>query len=281
MWLVFSALSGAFYTGEGLLQRFLLRGKKDAWAFSFFYSLIGSLVSLPFMLSAPRLPHSAGPWLLAAAMGLVIVGHNLLVFKASHYLEPSVAGSLSKLRLVWIFILGIVFLGNSFSWAKLAGTLLTVAAGVVIIHRFKRPESAAGVSLILSATVLNASIIILSKYLLRSFNVASFTFFVSFLPAAIFNFVLMPQAPSRITKLFKAHARVILLACGLGAFANLALNQALSLHDATSVVVITEVFLVLVLVGEHALLKEKEQVWVKLVSVLLAVSGAILIQIRL
>jgi uncharacterized protein (UPF0303 family) len=34
------------------------------------------------------------------------------------------------------------------------------------------------------------------------------------------------------------------------------------------------------LIGEHVLLKEKEQLWVKLVSILLAIGGAILIQLR-
>jgi drug/metabolite transporter (DMT)-like permease len=280
MWLLFTALSGALYTGEGLLQRFLLRSQKDAWAFSFFYSLVGTVVSLPFMLSAPRLPSSPSVWLLALAVGALIVVHNLLIFKASNHLEVSLVGSLAKLRLAWIFILGIVFLGSPFSWAKLFGTILTMLAGIVIIHRFKRPDSLTGVSFVLSATIFNAAIIILSKYLLGSFNAVSLTFFATFLPATILNFILMPRAISRIKKLFRDDWRIVLLACGLGSLANLALNQALSLHDAASVVVISEVFLVLTLVGEHILLKEKEQLWVKIVSVLLAVGGAVLIQIR-
>ena len=50
------------------------------------------------------------------------------------------------------------------------------------------------------------------------------------------------------------------------------------LGDAASVVVITEAFLVLVLVGEHIVLKEKEQAWVKAAAVVLATVGAVLIQ---
>ena len=279
MWLIVSALAGLLYTGESLLQRHFLRKQKDAWAFSFFYSLVGTLVSFPFMLAAPVLPHTVGPWLGALLVGLLIVGNNLLFFKAANHIEASVINTLFKLKFVWIFALSILLLGTAFSWTKLGGVALTVAAGLVIMHRFKRPALNASVSWILLATVLNALIIIASKYLLDYFNASSLTFFASFLPALLLNALLMPRASARIRSMFTADWKVVFGICAIGAGANLALNQALSMHDATSVIIIGEVFLVLVLVGEHVFLKEKERVWIKLCSVALAIAGAILIQL--
>jgi drug/metabolite transporter (DMT)-like permease len=232
------------------------------------------------MLRAPVVPHGVGIWALAMLMGLLIVGSNLLMFKASNHLEASLIGTFSKLRLVWVFILGVVLLHAPFSWQELGGTVLAIAAGLVIMHNFKRPNSSAGISLVLWATLFTASIIILTKYLLGSFNVGSLTFFVTFFPAVIFNFIFMPHAAARIKKLFKEDWPVVLPACSFGTFANLALNQALSLHDASGVLVINEVFLILVLVGEHIFLKEKEYLWVKLLSVALAIAGAIIIEIH-
>lgn len=188
-------------------------------------------------------------------------------------------GALSKLRLVWILLLGIWLLNDQFSLEKLIGTLLVMSAGIVIVRHIKRPFSMSAVLLVLLSTVFGAAIIILTKYLLHDFNVASLTFFVTFLPAVIINYLIMPRANKRIKGLFKSDWKIVLAACGLGALANLALNQALSLHDATSVIVIGEAFLLLILVGEHILLKEKESGWVKLASVVLAVAGAILIQL--
>jgi drug/metabolite transporter (DMT)-like permease len=281
MWFILAALAGSLYTVQMLLQRSLLRGQKDAWAFSFFYSFVGTVITFPLMLSNPQVPSTLGPWLLALLIGALIVCHNLLIFKASHFLEASLVGALAKLRLVWIFVLGILFLGAVFSWSQLFGTLLVILAGLVIIHKFKRPKSMAGIVLVLLSTAFAALIIILTKYLLDSFNTVSLTFFATFLPAAVLNFILMPKASSRIKGLFKNDWRVVLLTCSVGTFANLALNQALSLQDASSVVIISEVFLVLVLAGEHLFLKEKEQLWVKLLSIVLAVAGAILIQVHL
>lgn len=279
MWLIFAVLAGGFFTASSLLQRSHLRKQKDVWTFAFFFSLIGSIISFPFMLSSPTLPAKPEPWILAGVAGLLIVGNNLLLFKASGLIEASLVNALMKLRLVWVFLLGILLLHNPFSWQKLCGTILTILAGWVILHNFKKPGSAAGTSLILAATLFNASIVILSKYLLGSFNAVSLTFFASFLPATIIIFILMPDAVNRIKKLFTDDWRIVFLACGLGTFANLSLNAALSLHDAASVLVINETFLVLVLVGEHVYLKEREQTWIKVLSVVLAISGAILIQI--
>jgi drug/metabolite transporter (DMT)-like permease len=114
---------------------------------------------------------------------------------------------------------------------------------------------------------------------LGSFNAVSLTFFASYLPATVFIFLSMRHAPSRIKKIFHEDWRTMFLACALGAFSNLALNAALSLSDATNVVVINEAFLVLVLVGEHIFLKEREYTWVKALSVALAITGAILIEV--
>jgi drug/metabolite transporter (DMT)-like permease len=80
MWLFFAILCGAFYTGESLLQRFHLRKQNDAWTFAFFYSLTGTIICFPFMLAAPKIPTSLHIWLLAALVGLLIVGNNLLLF---------------------------------------------------------------------------------------------------------------------------------------------------------------------------------------------------------
>ena len=147
------------------------------------------------------------------------------------------------------------------------------------MHRFKKPHSAAGIYFVLAATILNALLIIVSKYLLDYFNPVSLTFFVSFLLALVLNFILMPRAPARIKSMFRSDWKVVFGICAIGAVANLALNVALSLNDPTSVMVVSETFLVLVLAGEHILLQEKEQLWVKLGSIVLAIAGAILIQL--
>jgi drug/metabolite transporter (DMT)-like permease len=279
MWMLLTLLTGLFFTAEGLAKRYVLRAQTDVWAFSFFYSLVGTVITLPFIVLAPTVPTTPSAWTLTVFIGALIVANNWLLFKASAKLEASLVGSLHKLRLVWIYALGLVFLHETFSLTKFWGTLLTVVAGLVIIHGFRRPKSMQGAALAVAATFFNAAIIIVAKHMLGTLSVISLTFFGFFLVPLIINFICMPRAWQRITALRTAGLKGVLLACTLGALANLTLIGALSLNDATSTVVITEAFLILILVGEHVILKEKEYLWVKLVSVILAIGGAILIQL--
>ncbi len=276
MWIWYALLAGIFFTGQGLLTRHVLRGQQDAWAFSFFFSLIGAIVSFPFMLASPQVPHTWGPWLLAALVGLLLVVNNYLFFRASNYIEASLSGAVAKLKLVWVFILSVVVLQSPFSWLKLLGMLLTIAASVVIVRGIRRAGSFQGVAFALSSTIFTAVIVILYKQLFASFNVASMTFFAAFLFPAIFNFVLLPRAPRRISAIFRQQGKLVLLACFLGALANLALNAGLAKGEATSVLVVVEASLLVTLIGEHLVLKETEFALAKVTAVVLATVGAVL-----
>lgn len=273
-------LAGVLFTGESLAQRRLLKGQSDAWAFAFYYSLIGAAISLPVMLIDPELPQSLREWLLAVFIGALIVGNNVLLFRATAQLEVSFVGTLMKLRLVWVFLLGILFVQDDFSWQRLAGTTAVVLSGALVAHGVRRrQEPSSAVLLVLTATLFNAAIIVTSSYLLQSMNVVSFTFIATFLPALIFNYILMPNARTRVVSMYKTNRWNVLFVCGLGALSNFALNGALATGDAGQVIVMNEAVLIFVFFGEHLILKEKDHLGLKLVGIPLAVLGAALIQI--
>jgi drug/metabolite transporter (DMT)-like permease len=279
MWIFYALLSGLFSTGSSLISRHILKdGKNDVWAFSSFYSAIGCLVSLPFMLSHIKIATTLSPWLLMILVGVLIVIHNLLNFSSSKYIPPSISGSISKFRLVWILLLGIVLLQESSNVFKIVGTLLTVIAGIIVTQKMSKPKNMRGILYALLATIFNAIIIILYKLLFTSFNSQSLTFFIFFIPT-ILNIFIMPNSLKRIYMLTKSHFGMVLLSCVMGGVANLAMNQGLSLGEASKVLVVIESFLVITLLGEHIILKEKDHLISKIIGVLCATAGAILIRL--
>ncbi len=278
MWLIWALLSGLFYTASGLITRYVLKGNKDSWAFSFYFSFIGALISLPFILNQYQGGKSWQIWVLTFLVGILIVGHNWLNFKSSNYLETSVGGAILKLRLAWVLIFSIIFFQESFSWYKLAGTSLAVFAGIIIIRGIKRPNSVKGTLLAFSSTVVYAAVIMFYKILFKEFNAVTLTFFIFLIPSVL-NFIIMPKAIHRLEKIIRLNGKVVILACGLGGLANLAMNQGLSGAEATKVLVIIESFLVLALVGEHLWLKERTYLPVKIAAVIAATTGAILIRL--
>lgn len=279
MWVLFSLLAGSFYTGSELVKRYVLKQQYDAWAFSFFFSAVGAAVSLPFMALNPKAPvTSSWLWLTMLCVGGMIVLHNLLNFKSSNYVPASVSGTITKFRLGWIFILGILFSGEVVTYPKVLAVILSVAAGIVILKRFKMPHSLKGVLLSFAATFVYAIIITVVKHLLTTFSPQAITFFIFFIPA-ILNYILMPQAWAKITYIFQKSGKYVILASIFGGFANLTINQALSLGEASRVSVMVESFLVVTLIGEHIIFKETDHLVTKIIAVVLAVASAFLVQL--
>lgn len=277
-WTLFALLSGSFYTIQSLLTRYLLRGDRDAWAFSFYFSFVGALTSLPFLLFDPSFSYKISAWLILGLVGLLIVLQNYLAFKSTNYLEASVQGSINKFRLLWVLLIGVAFLGESLSLIKVVGTALTIFAGLIIYFKKTKVESQKGFAFALSATFFYAIVIGLYKILFQEFNSPTLTFFIFAIPA-ICNVLFMPNAIKRITLMAKQQGKEVFVATFFGGLANLAMNHALSIGEASKVLVIIEAFLLIVLVGEHFLLKEKEDMLKKVISVVLATIGAILIRL--
>jgi len=279
MWSMFAVLSGSFYTLQGLITRHVLKGnKKDVWAFSFYFSAVGSLIAFPFFLTNFKVAHTWSYWILMMIVGLLIVAQNLLNFKSANHLPASVGGAMTKFRLVWILILGVIILKEALTWQKTFGTVLAVLAGIIILNKAKKIGSVQGLILVFASTIFYAVVIILYKYLFQVFNSQSLTFFIFLIPMLI-NLLIMPNSINRIVTLAKTDGKFVFLACALGGFANLAMNYALSIGEASRVLVIIESFLIITLVGEHLVLKEKKHLAIKLIAVILAIMGAVLIRI--
>ncbi|MBU0974588.1 DMT family transporter [Patescibacteria group bacterium] len=278
MWIYFSLLSGFLYTLQGLLSRFILKGNKDAWAFSFYFSAVGALTSIPFVIFQPKFSSNLYMWALMILVGILIVVQNLLNFKSTNHLEASLQGSITKFRLIWVLIIGVIFLNESLNLYKVLGTVLTVVAGLAVVYKSKELRIKKGMLYAFLATIVYAVVIGLYKVLFSDFNSATLTFLIFLIPA-ILNLIVMPNSISRIVLMAKEDGKNVFLATFLGGFANLAMNHSLSLGEASQSLVVIEAFLIIVLVGEHFILKERKNLFRKVVSVMLATAGAVLIRL--
>ncbi len=278
MWLYFALLAGLLFTIQGLVSRYILKGNKDSWAFSFYFSAIGALTAFPFVILQPHFSENLYIWTLMVVVGVLIVVQNLLNFKSTNHLEASLQGSIAKFRLIWVLIIGAVFLGESFSVLKVIGTTLTVLAGVAVVFKSKEIRLKMGMIYAFLATIVYAVVIGLYKVLFSEFNSATLTFLIFLIPAVL-NLLIMPNAITRIVLMAKENGKAVFIATFFGGLANLAMNHSLSLGEASRSLVIIEAFLVVVLLGEHLFLKEKKGLRRKLTAVSLATIGAILIRI--
>ena len=211
-------------------------------------------------------------------VGILIVTHNLLSFKSTNNLEPSLQGSISKFRLLWVLIIGVIFLNESLDWLKVIGTLLTILAGIATVYKLKKIKVKKSIGYAFLATIVYGVVIGLYKILFKDFNSVTLTFLIFFIPA-ILNLIIMPNSLRRILSLAKHQGKLVFTATLFGGLGNLALNHALSISEVSRSLVINEVFLIIVLAGEHFFLKEKKDLTKKLLAVILATLGAIFIRL--
>jgi drug/metabolite transporter (DMT)-like permease len=278
MWFFSALLAGSLFTVSGLMTRHILKGNKDAWAFSFYYSAIGAIVSLPFALGSFQAASSFGPWAIMVVVGFLIMLQNYLNFKSSNSLPASVNGIVNKFRLVWVFVLGLILTFEAFNLNKLFGMLFTIIAGIVLLSKKSQAIDKYGVLYAFSATFLYAVVIMLYQVLFKSFNSQTLTLFIFVFPALI-NLALMPNRFMRIANIFKTYGKSVIFTCVCGGFGNLAMTYSLNQGNSTSTLVTMEVFLILTLVLEGLVLKEKGGWARKTLAVVLAVIGAVIIRL--
>lgn len=287
MWFILALIAGFASSISSLATRKVyLTGNKDSWAFSFYYSAIGALVTFPFIFSDYKVATTTAPWLLMLFVGALIVVHNLLNFKAASFISPAIKGVIEKLRLAWIFILGLVILHEVYNPTKMIGTSLTLIAGVVlavgiIYTQGKTTPKIKGVLFAGSATFIYALNIILYKFLFVDFSAKTLTFLIFLIPTVL-NIILMPDFFKRTKEILKNHPVMLILSCVAGAISNLAMNSALAAGEVSKVIVVIESFLIITLIAEKMILREKDtfvSLLSKILALVFAISGAILIRL--
>lgn len=279
MSLLLALLSGTFYTTSALIQRHLLKNKtQDSWAYSFWFSLVGVVASLPFLMSDIRIKFEPKLFVLLIFAGLLVTIHNYLNISSYKFISPSLQGALNKTRLLWVFLLAIVFWKSDFGYTELVGVLLTLGSGFLISRSFREKLERRGILLALSAAIVYASVITMYPIFKRSLSSAGISFFVFLIPAII-NLLIMPNSLKRIYKILKEQKWTLIAANLFGALGFITFNEAIYLGSATKVIVLTESFLIITLALEHLVLKDKKHLAIKLIAALLALGGAISIQL--
>lgn len=279
--LIYALLSGTFYTISALIQRYLLKDKtSDSWAYSFWFSTIGVIVTFPFLLLDIQLEFDPIIWLVMLGVGMLVMIHNYLNIGSLEYISPALQGALNKTRLFWIFLLGIIFLSDEFHYTKLIGVMLTLLSGFIISKSFKAKLEKRGILMALLATVFYSIVITSYSILDNAFNAAGITFFIFLIPVFL-NLIFMPNSINRVKLILKENTKELIIANVFGALGFLTLNQALISGDNTEVIVITESFLIITLGLEHIILKDQKKLPNKIIAVILALAGAVIIKISI
>lgn len=272
MWLFYALIAALGYSGTILSIKHILRTYKDSWMLSFYFSLFGALFTFPFFLFELDFPTKEF-WLLLIITKVLVVAYNYTQFKAYHFLSATSIAVLSKIRFVFLFIAGVV-LNEILDIKSIFGIMLILGASLLAINYKKWQASKQGVTLVIIASFLFTAFALLTKPL--AVNIKPFSFiFLGFIVACIINAIAMPNFKKRAQK--KPNTKDLLVLGFFAAIANVALAKALTFDQNTIVFFIFEASLIPVIIGEYALLKDKEHILKKVIAIALVLIGIYLL----
>jgi len=276
---VLFALGAAVSSGaEKLLRRHVLI-KEDSLCYAFAFGLFAAIILLPVFIFGFQAPTHNLAWLLLILSGSIWTVFSLLQFKAYSYLEASIASPISRVKLFFVLILGVIFLNETISLGKVAGTLLIFIGIVVLSYKknVKRPHiEKKGIALIILSTMLISVALLIDKYALNFFTVATYTAPIYLMKPIL----LIPWVMKR-----KHHIKSIFKQSLIAVFATSALSvgyyyltlMAFKQAEASAIVPITEMSTLFAVIGGIVILKERTFITRKLIAATIVVFGAILV----
>jgi drug/metabolite transporter (DMT)-like permease len=282
MWFILALIAGIFFAINSLMIRYYFKKHHDEWIFSFFFSFGIMLLFLPFFIYyVSNFGVSIKDiyfWIGMLLIGIMLVINNILGFKASKIIGATTQNVVGKLKLLWIIIAGLVIFNEVITIQKIIGMILIICASFLIIDYSNWKASRKGIIFIIVAGIASAIYGVLLKETLLISNIITVSFFACVIPA-IFNALLTPNFFNSAKKVITNKQKVMWIAsiCCVGGIANIAMIKALSYDVLAGVYFVMDASLIVIIFGEHFLLKERERLWWKASALVLAIIGAILI----
>jgi transporter family protein len=258
--------------------------------FSIIYCLLGSIFSLPIFLyfaSNGNLSFNIPSLLSLFIAALASAGALLSVNEAVKKSEVSLAYPLSRTEPVFALFLVFLVLGEPITVIKLIGVFLaTIGAYLVmlneridILEQLKILKERRSAHLGILSAFLYAVAAVADKYAVKTIQPRIYTFMLLFIMALIYLFYLLFKKKNnfeRIGKSFRMHSILYIAVSLVLVVSYYAFVKALSLADASRVVPVIQVEILISIVGGHIFYRE-ENIREKLIGASILITGIILV----
>jgi drug/metabolite transporter (DMT)-like permease len=275
MWILYALIGSIASAISSLFAKRAVLDIKDSWMRSFYFSLFGTIIVLPFFIWEFSLPSTWSEIILLILCGGVVVLANYTIFKAYNYLPASTISVIAKLKLVWIMIAGIIIFGQAFSAKNIIGLIIILSASILISEFKNWKMNRIGIIAVVIATLASTGYALLISNLTKTIEPFSLLFYVCAIPM-ILNAILIPKLVEKTKQTFK-HTKFIILNGIFAMVLNMTYILALK-EEFARFFFLMEAGLILILFGEYFYLKDKSNLYMKTIAVLLAIAGAILLR---
>lgn len=278
-WLFFAFIPAILFTVWNLLSRVISVDSKNPRVFSVVYSLVGAIIIFPLFIfqlgSMKQIPLEI---ILLTGFGTILYGiFDRLQFFASRDIEASTLAILFRITPVATLIASTVFLSEKATLDKILGTLLIIVGNIIIISGPKNFKFNRGFAFALIASIALGLAYTVDKKASAFYPLFVYIFISYFVPP-MYNLLIPPLSLNTIKEEVK-RASWRIWAMGLvGAGGYCSLIYAFSRADASKVIPISTTSSILTVMAGAIFLKEKSNVLRKIVAILIAFAGVVLIR---
>jgi drug/metabolite transporter (DMT)-like permease len=130
LWGQAAGLTSGIFAGVTVCLIKKLRETNGSAVIYLYFCLLGALITFPAFISDPRLPASGVEWLMIGGIVLAALAAQLLMNQGFRYCRSWEGGLFLTSEVVFTTLLGIMFLGEIFSWRFGYGSMLIVGSAV-------------------------------------------------------------------------------------------------------------------------------------------------------
>jgi len=280
-WQILLAISVISSSVLVILQRiFLKHDKSDPIAYSIvFQILIGIIIGL-FTLRRGFIFPDMRPIILNMFLIAVLYGiGNILTFKALKIIDASEYVIITAIKVLWIMVGAVMFLGESVSAKQILGTFLIIAAIVLIYWKKEKFVLSKGAGYALLASVFMGLAFTNDAYIIKS-NFDLLTYLsVAFVIPGIAQLICFPKTISKIKFLFSKNMFwKMLVQSTVCAISALGIFYAYKLgNNAAQIAPLGQLSMVFVVLLGIIFLKEKKDLLKKIIGVVISFVGAMMV----
>lgn len=274
-WIIFATLGGLSSNLFNFLSRYVLKDEGDSSSWAWLYETLRTPLFLLLAFFDFRLEVSLYSFTLLLALGITEFISVYLYMKMHSYSHLSISTILSRTRLIWIPLLGFFFLSENLRFLDYLGILLLFLGVSATVAPHKLLIDKGAIYAQLAAFVIAINVILLKI----SANIASpfvLLFFYS-LPSVILFPILMKDYKKRLIRESKKNFLPKLVGAiasmGAGYFLVLALKNG----DVSKVNAIYQGMMITGVIAGIIFLKEREDIFKKLIGTTLALVGVLLL----
>lgn len=276
-WFLLVTISAILMTVRIILQRFLLRDKGDAQAFTILHDLFAGIGIFPFfLLFGFSYPTSLIPFIALLVATLFYAAGDLTSIKSSQLEEASLVSPLLRLRNIFVLLGSALFLGEKITLLKIISVIFIILGSFIICSEKRKVNFSKGVIFAIMASFFLACAVLLDKAFVLNYSLPTYMSLVLYLPA-FWIFLFTKNKSKRVIKELKLQKFGVVITGLFFGWSLFSLLAAIAVGEVSRVVPVFELSLVLVVLGGVIILKENEKIVKKFIGSLFILLGVALI----